>query len=57
MVITGGKNMGLFRKTKNNKDNKCEVCGKTFKDLISHKNKRVCEECYLDIFNRSNDKK
>jgi len=52
--------MGLFRKTKNNIDkmnNKCEVCGKTFKNIISHKNKHVCEECYLKILNSSNDEK
>ena len=60
MIITGGKNMVLFRKTKNNiekMNNKCEVCGKTFKNIISHKNKHLCEECYSEIFNHSNDKK
>ena len=60
MIITGGKNMVLFRKTKNNiekMNNKCEVCGKTFKNIINHKNKHVCEECYLKILNSSNDEK
>jgi len=52
--------MGIFRKTKNNMDemnNKCEVCGKTFKDLLKHKEKNVCNECYSEIFNSSNDEK
>jgi len=60
MIINGGKDMWLFRKPKNNvekTDEMCEVCGKTLKNIIDHKNKHVCEECYLKILHSSKDEK
>jgi len=52
--------MGLFRKTKKNMEKtneKCELCGKAFKNIINQRYKHVCEECYLKILNGSNDEK
>ena len=48
----------LFKKNRDEKSNKnCDVCGKTYHDMIKHKDKHVCKECYLDIFNDSKDTK
>jgi protein-arginine kinase activator protein McsA len=29
----------------------CDICGRTLKDVLHHKNKRVCKECYSNIIN------
>ena len=34
---------------------KCDICGKTVKDALSHHNKHVCKECYSDIFSEKNE--
>jgi hypothetical protein len=34
---------------------KCDICGKTVKDALSHQNKHVCKECYSDIFSKNKD--
>jgi len=35
----------------------CNVCGKTFKDIINHKDKHVCEVCYEEIFSDQKSEK
>ena len=50
--------MGLFQKNKNNDEKtnlKCDICGNTIKDTINHKDKKACNECYLEIVSESKD--
>jgi protein-arginine kinase activator protein McsA len=30
---------------------RCDICGKTLKDVLHHNNQRVCKECYTNIIN------
>lgn len=39
------------------KDLICDVCGKTFKDIINHKDKHVCKVCYEEIFSDQKSEK
>jgi protein-arginine kinase activator protein McsA len=29
----------------------CDICGKTLKDVLYHKNQHICKECYSNIIN------